>query len=55
MKVNEGNVKLKIRTKRRLYTAVLEPSKVGVDINTLKDRAKELATNAGCKEVTVIE
>jgi len=55
IKVNKKNVKLKVRTKRRLYTAVLTPEKTGVSLENLLSKAQELASQAGCKNTVVID
>lgn len=54
IKINKDNVKLKIKTKRKLYTAVLTPERVGVSIDALKEKARELATQVGCKNINEI-
>jgi hypothetical protein len=55
IKVNKDNVKLKVRTKRKLYTAVLISEKAGVPKEALADKAKELASSAGCKNIVEIQ
>lgn len=55
IKVNRDNVKLKVKTKRKLYTAVLTPEKIGVPKEALITKAKELASSAGCKNVVEIQ
>ena len=56
IKYNKNNVKIKFRTKRKLYTAVLTPEKAGVS-NTaeLREKAKSIVESLGCKEVREIE
>lgn len=55
LKINKENIKLKIRTKRRLYTAVLTPEKTGIDMKSLEERAREMASLIGCEDVVVIQ
>ncbi len=56
IKVNKDNVKLKIRTKKRLYTIVLTPDKLGLkSIDELRNKVKEIASSIGCPSVVEIE
>jgi len=55
IKKSNDAVKLKLRTRRRLYTAVLTREKAGASsVDELFEKAKELAEKAGCKSVAVI-
>uniref|UniRef100_A0A7J3ZLZ6 Uncharacterized protein n=1 Tax=Fervidicoccus fontis TaxID=683846 RepID=A0A7J3ZLZ6_9CREN len=55
IKYNKDNVKIKFRTKRKLYTAVLTAEKAGVsDVKELKEKAKKIAEELGCKEMREI-
>lgn len=54
VKVNKDNVKLKVKTRRKLYTAVLTPEKTGTPLEALRSKAKELASSAGCKNIVEI-
>lgn len=53
VKVNKDNVKLKLRTRRRLYTVVLRADRVS-DVQALKQRAQEIAKQIGCTKVVEV-
>lgn len=55
LKVGKEEVKLKLRTKRTLYTLVLKRENTGAgSIEDLKKVATELATRLGCPSVKEI-
>ena len=56
IKVNKKNVKLKLRTKKKLYTIVLTPEKLGLSsIEEVKNKAREIANTIGCTNIVEIE
>ncbi len=55
IKWNKNNAKLKFRTKRKLFTAVLTPENTGSTIETFREKVKKLAEELGCKDIVEIE
>lgn len=54
IKVNKDNVKLKIRAKHTLYTAVLDEERTGKNKDELEQISKELAKKIGCEEPEIL-
>ncbi len=54
IKLNRDNVKLKIRAKHMLYTAVLDKKRTGKNKDELEQISKELAKKIGCEEPEVL-
>ncbi len=55
VKVNRDNVKVKVRSKKKLYTIVLDKEITGIEnIDELKKTAEEIVSKLGCQENKVV-
>ncbi len=56
LKWNKDNAKIKIRTKRKLYTLVLTPERLGTSSEEeFKAKVKEIADSLNCPKLTEIQ